>query len=366
MSFDELARAAAYNEATNTASGTVHGFNNLEALLLGGVTAPVISAGSEPWPGGTCTAVGGTEWYLDGSPTGETASTYTPDPADIGSVLTRYDSGSTLSSGGLTIERCRGFTRGASTSRLAVSTNVSKPNGNQGYIVFEAIISGGDSSWRPVLTWVPRTTTAAWRRGILLRIDVANGNYNVLTYEGAFSTSSNTNLLPSSTVTMDGVTRILGLLTWDSTDVYAYYGLPGGSATSATTTKPWGSNLSSATNQAAAMQAQAISATDSNVTVFTEGSMAVVAGTATLSASDFDDLLAAGSLEDAGFFSLGALSLGIDPSSSVSEGDAAATSTPNSDFLAPSGNAWFAEDFAIGSPTDLAVGGLNQPTTADV
>lgn len=79
----------------------------------GAASAPRISAGSEPWPGGTVSSADGTEWYLDGSPMtpAETGSTYTPAPADVGSVLTRYDSATGLESSGLTIQRLVGFNR---------------------------------------------------------------------------------------------------------------------------------------------------------------------------------------------------------------------------------------------------------------
>ena len=357
MAFKDLCYAAAQG-ADGTATA-VYGFESLEPMAeveYGGAAAPTISIGSEPWFGGTVSSADGTEWYINGlpmSPT-ETGSTYVVSASDcsIGDTITRYDSATGLESGGLTVERVRGITIGASERCLRVSAASNTTNNFT--IASEFILTGGDGTTRTIAMWARRTGTAALRKGVSLRFDTS-GDLLFVAWDGDFAADVNETLSTGISTS----TRYLMMVTCASgTDFKVYIGEPGGSATEFTPTSATASIATS--NTTVTVGGNQIAASGSPDNLF-YGTISACGLQRTASAAEFDDLLAAGSLEADGWDSDGSLVWYSDPETDNAEGDEILLAA---DYYAPAGETWGnAGSGAWNGPT---AGGLNQATTAVV
>lgn len=150
-------------QATNPGGTTGPTSSNAFTIRPYWSVQPVINAGSEPWPGGTVTATPGTvsgetsgpagEWLVDGSGTGDTDTSYNPQPSDVGQPLVYEEQASNAGGASLaqsapvTVQRVRGITRPTITADYPVGTAIVLPATNVTLIV-EGEISAAESNAR--------------------------------------------------------------------------------------------------------------------------------------------------------------------------------------------------------------------------
>lgn len=318
--------------------------------------SPVISG--EPWPGGTVTSVDGTpsgedsstlDWEVDGVSQSETATSYSPVPADLGLDLERVQTatngaGTTeVRSNVLEVEHLRGVTRNAGTDDVLHAS--SAPNVPSAFtILIEGKITGGDATYRTICTWLKQSVSGPADAGVGPQIITSTGAMRLLVYVGGSAYPVDT----SVTVPQDGshfrcVYRING------TALTVWGGVPGGSASSDTATLA--GSVATASAVAQAFMVEVYPGVGYNRQL--EGTLSIAAisrALTDLECQGFVEAAAAtGGLRKEGWLDDADLAWSLDPALTESDGDAI---TASSDLLDTS--------FAlVGGTTDLASGGLN-------
>lgn len=327
--------------------------------------APTISAGSEPWPGGTVTGAGGTvagatsgptyEWILDGSGTGDTDTTYTPAGSATGDALLYRGSASnaggasTADSDSVTIVQIEGVNRANEADDWLTNSTTGIPAD----FTLLAEVIGISASSNGTLVSIGRQPGAISTRRELALLVLSSGSLQGILRDGAYLGA----LTLSPSGMLDGITRHIVALDQASGSSAAklVHIVPGGAVTQ-TSAFSSGSYQNPAnggiTDQEPAVfrRGAALVAGGIPVTQFA-GIVNVVALNRRLTDTDYSDIAAAGSLQAWGAYTDADLRWSLRPDPATSEGDAltnASTQLDGATYTIQAGT------------SDCTLGGLNE------